>query len=378
MSRLQRLSVAGLVAVLFIAMLVGGAAMLHLRAAQSKAAAAHSLEPIPVASVTLAATTGYEVVNRFVGRLEPAQQARIAFERGGLITAVLVEEGDAVARGAVIATLDDSLLRAERDRLLGQRQQVAANLELARLTEGRQRVLRQQGHVSQQRLDEARLSAAALEGELAALDAGVRRLDIDIEKSVVRAPFAGMVGARFVDTGVVVAAGTAVVDLLQSDRPQARIGVSPAAAAQLRAGDGVRLVDGGDELTGRVVAVRPDVSTATRTVGVLIDVMETPRGSFGDTVVLRVSRRVDADGYWLPISALSEGERGLWSVLTLRDADDGTYRVGREAVEVLHTDGDRAFVRGTLRPGQRIIAGGRNRVIPGQQVVLASAADTLP
>lgn len=378
MSRLRRLFARMLVGALFIGMLVGGAAFLHLRADQSKAAAAHSLTPIPVASVALEPVTGYDVVDRFVGRLEPAQQARIAFERGGLITAIAVEEGQTVARGEVIATLDALVLQAERDRLLGQRLQVAANLELSRLTEGRQRTLREQGHASQQRLDEARLNTAALEGELTALDAAIRRLDIDIEKSVVRAPFAGTVGARFVDTGVVVAAGTAVIDLLESDRPQARIGISPAAAAGLRPGDGVRLINGGEALDGRVVAVRPDVSTATRTVGVLIDVLAGPRASFGDTVELRVRRRVDAEGFWLPISALSEGERGLWSVLTIQSEDGETDRVGQEAVEVVHTDGDRVFVRGTLRPGQRVVAGGLNRIIPGQRIARASGDEGGP
>ncbi|HIP77638.1 MAG TPA: efflux RND transporter periplasmic adaptor subunit [Kiloniellaceae bacterium] len=372
MNRLLRTSFIALVAAGFLASLAGGAALLHLRAAQSKAEGAHSFTPIPVASLVLEAASGYAVAERFVGRLEPAQQARIAFERSGLVTAVTVEEGEAVTTGAVVATLDTAILEAERDRLLGQRKQVIASLELARLTEGRQRVLRDRGHASEQRLDEARLGAVALEGELAALDAAIRRVDVDLDKSVVRAPFGGRIGARFIDNGSVVDAGTPVVDILETGRPQARIGVSPEAAAALSLGEVLGLSANGRALQARIAAIRPDLTTATRTVGVLFDLLGEPEVNFGDTVELYLSRPVAAEGFWLPISALTEGERGLWSVLTLQPGDNGSFRIGQEAVELLHTAGERVFVRGTLRAGDRVVANGRNRVVPGQQVSLAA------
>ena len=361
-----------------LGVLVGGSALLHLRAAQSGVAPSDAPLPVPVAGLTVAAASGYDVTDRFVGRLEPAQQVRLSFERDGLVTSVAVEEGDTVDRGTVIATLDSEVLRAERDRLVGLRRQIAANLELARLTEERQLVLQRQGHASAQRLDEARFGAVAFQGELEATEAAIRRLDIDIEKSVIRAPFAGTVGARFADVGAVVASGTSVIDLLESGRPQVRVGLSPKAAAALRAGDRVRLTSAGAPLEGRVAAVRPDVSTATRTVGVLIDVIGTPRVRFGDTVELHVSRRIEADGAWLPLSALTEGDRGLWTVLTLQNESAGTHRIGQEAVELLHIDGDRVFVRGTLRAGQQVIASGRNRIIPGQVVTVADMRERQP
>ena len=363
------------IALLFLAILVGGAASLHLRSAQTKAEAAHTPAPIPVQSLLPEAAQGYAVTDRFLGQLEPAQQARLAFERGGLVTAVAVEEGGRVTQGDVIARLDTALLEAERDRLTGQRKQVAANLELARLTAQRQRKLEQQGHASTQRLDEARLGVVALQGELSALDAALRRIAIDIEKSVVRAPFAGRVGARFVDTGSVVDAGMAVIDLLETGRPRARIGLAPEAAAALTVGQAVRLRASGQALVGRVIAVRPDLSTATRTISAIIDLEDLRGLRFGDTVELPVARQVRASGLWLPISALTEAERVLWSVLTLIEAEDGTYRVGQEVVELLHAAGDRVFVRGTLKRGQRVVSGGRNRVIPGQVVTLATRSE---
>jgi len=371
MRKLMRWSLMTLTACVFAGALVGGTMLLHARAAATKDAARHEPAPVVVETMAVALSDTYDVVDRFVGRLEPAQQVPLSFERAGLVTSIAVDEGMRVEAGQTIATLDTEVLRAERDRLLGQRKQVSANLELARLTADRQRALQSQGHASVQRLDETRLGVTALEGERAALDAAIRRLDIDIAKSVIRAPFAGTVGARHVDTGIVVAAGIRVIDLLQSDRPQARVGVTPEAAARLAPGDDVTLTSGGHRFAAMVAAVRPDLSTATRTVSVLFDVVDPAGMNFGDTIELHLVRQVPARGFWLPLNALNEGERGLWTVLTVNAVAAGGHAVGRETVEVLHTDGTRAFVRGTLRAGQRIIASGRNRVVPGQQVGLA-------
>lgn len=370
----SRVLKSALVALAFVAALGAGTSLIYWRAGVTRGEAAVTAAPIPVATVRLVAAAGYTVTDRFVGQLEPAQTARLAFERGGLVTSVSVEEGQPVAAGAVIATLDTRLLEAERDRLAGQRQRLVAELELARLTEERQLSLERQGHASTQRFDEARLAKAALAGELTSLDASIRRLEIDLDKSLLRAPFAGTIGARDVDPGTVVAPGEPVAALLETARPQARVGLSPEAAATLAAGDTLELNAGGRMVEARLLALRPDLSTSTRTTSALLELAVPAELHFGDTVELRVDRTVEAPGFWLPLAALREGERGLWSVLTLvpEDGPDGHARIGHEVVEVLHMDADRVFVRGTLEDGQIAVASGHNRVIPGQAAVAAA------
>ena len=98
--------------------------------------------------------------------------------------------------------------------------------------------------------------------------------------------------------------------------------------------------------------------------------MNTP--PFGEVVELAVPREVAADGAWVPLSALSEGPKGLWQVLTVIENDSGDLQVGREAVDILHVAGSRAYVRGTLADGMRIVVSGSNRVVPGEPVVLAA------
>ena len=361
---------------LFAAVVIGGSSILRVGGGGGDLGAQQTDDPLPVSVRTVTWDDHYTVTDRFVGRLEPARQATLGFERGGLVTDVMVEEGDRIDAGTVLALLDGALLRAERDRLVAQRVRAGAALELARLTADRQRTLAGQGHTSTQRFDEARLSADVAAAELAGIDAALRRIDLDLEKSALLAPFAGTVGARLVDPGMVVSAGTGVLDVLETDRPQARIGIAPEASPSLSAGQAVTVqAAAGQTVDGTIAAVRPDLSTATRTTTVLIDLAGPSPAAFGDTVALELTRRIDRRGAWVPVESLSEGDRGLWTVLVAGPADDGGAAVDRAVVEILHVQGDWVFVRGTLRDGDRLIDAGPHRVVPGQRVTVSSAAE---
>jgi RND family efflux transporter MFP subunit len=362
----------GFVAIAFLSAMLGGTALLYQRAAASQAASRYQSRPMPVETLNVEQSKAYEIIDHFIGRLEPARQAKLSFEHDGLLTIVLVEEGERVNAGAVLATLDTSLLEANLERHSAQKARILADLELSRRTEKRQRSLQQKGHASAQKLDQARFGTKALMASLAAVKAEIRRVQIEIGKSTLLAPFSGIIGARYLDNGTTVAAGAGVLELMESARPRARVGLPPDAANGLKAGDPVTLQSRGRALSGKVYAVRPDLTTSTRTVGVLIDVMDAPPVVFGDTVRLEVRRQVVSEGYWLPVSALAEGEKGLWTVFTLRSDGDSVFQVGRESVELLHVADDRAYVRGTIRTGQRVISDGINRIVVGQSVILGA------
>lgn len=328
---------------------------------------------LPVATTRLRPESGYTVEDRFLGRLEPARRAALAFERGGLVTEVLVEEGAVVAAGDPLARLDTAALEAERLRLVAQRAQVAAALDLARRTLERQEALGDRGHASTQRLDEAQLSAAVEAARAEEIAAALARLDVDLAKSVLTAPFAGTIGARAADPGAVVGAGALVVEIHETDAPIARVGVAPSAARDLAPGARATLTIDGALVPARLVAIRPDLDPATRTVTALFEPLRPTRAAFGATVELRLPRRIDEPGYWVPLAALAEGRRGLWSVLVAATVPGEGARIVRETVEVLHVADERAFVRGTLAPGAALVAGGAHRVAPGQRVLLAHA-----
>jgi len=365
----RRMATMALTGLVFFALMGGGIAVLHLRA--GAVAVPDASPPITVAVQPVRLADGYTVTERFAGRLEPVRQTRLAFERPGLVIDVTVEEGDRVAEGAVIARLDTAKLEAERARLKAERGELVARQGLARVTLDRQRALASDGWQSKQRYDEARYTLAETSAAIERLDAAVASIDVDIRKSVLNAPYAGDVAARWIDEGAVVDAGTPVMEVLETGVRQVRIGVSVEAAQTLVAGRTYRLSAAGGEFRGRLISKRPDLQTGTRTVTVLLDAIGGEAVPFGDIVELMLERRVPAEGMWLPIRALTEGRKGIWSVLVV-DNGDGEAVIAREAVEVLHVDDGRAFVRGTLSGGTAIVVGGTNRIIPGQRVALAA------
>lgn len=353
------------VAMLLIGAMVGGITLFHWRVD-----AEASIDPSPpllVATMTIELEDSYSVDQRFAGRLEPRRETPVAFERDGLVTEVLVEEGDPVDRGQVIAVLDQAQLHASRDGLRADRQRTEAELELALLTTERQAGLSGKGFSSVQRYDEARLNAKALKAGIAAIDASITALDIDITKSEIKAPFGGTVAGRYLDEGRFVKAGTEVIHLMEAGAAQVRIGLSPEAARAVRPGMVMALTAGDYHLDAKLISIRPDLSMATRTVPALLELQDADGLAFGDMVELVVTRDIPADGAWVPLAALSEAQNGLWSLLTTVESEAALI-ARREAVEILHVEGERAFVRGSFLDGDQVIVGGDNRLVAGQRI----------
>jgi hypothetical protein len=120
------------------AAIVGGSRAIADRAEAVEVPAPAPRITVPV--MTVERLNGFEVDRRFAGQVEATQETGIAFETGGTVTEILVDEGDVVAAGEALARLDTRLLIAERNRLLASRRALDAQRELARLTAKRSTV----------------------------------------------------------------------------------------------------------------------------------------------------------------------------------------------------------------------------------------------
>ena len=349
-----------------------GITALHLRA--ENAASPQSNPPIAVATQAVKWSDHYTTTRGYIGRLEAGRETAAAFERGGLVLEIGYDEGDAVKKGDVLARLDTARLEANRRELQAQRQEFTAQRDLARLTLERQNTLQSRGWSPEQRYDEARFSVSRLNAAIARVDAAIDALEVDFKKSEILTPFDGTVAARHLDEGAVVAAGTTVLEIIESGSPQARIGIAPEAAGGLKVGNIYRITAGDRQLEATLRAMRVDLEAGSRTVTALFTLADTTDAPLGEVAVLNLERRVDVRGVWLPLAALAEGRKGLWSVMlagTTAASAVAKHTIRRETVEVLHVAGDRAFVRGAFKNGDRVVTAGVNRVTPGQRVVLA-------
>src|SRR5262245_8890220 len=156
--------------------------------------------PVPTAPTT------ERMVSRGVaaeGRVAayPGSEVVVAAERGGRLTRVLVEEGQAVAKGALLAEIESDELRAALDEARSRVVEARAELKLAEVNrERRERLVREQ-IVAVHDLDQANRDLDIARARLETATAEVARYEAQIRKSGILAPIAGTVIARQVDAG---------------------------------------------------------------------------------------------------------------------------------------------------------------------------------
>ncbi len=353
----------------------------------------------------------------YTGRIVARRTADLGFERLAKLVRVAADEGDRVEQGAVLAEIDTRSLRLARKETLALRAQAAAKLaelrrgprrqtigaararvhdleaqlELSRRKLKRARSLRARETIGQEALDESEFATRALEARLEAaqqhldelvegtrkeqvqaqealvaqLDAQLASIDLELEKSVLRAPFGGRIARRFADEGHVVAPRELVLRLVESDALEARVGLPARMAGSLRPGRGLPVSVDGRLWKAKFRIAMPDLDRVARTRTVVLDLEPGAAAAVVPGQIARVEtdEKVETDGFWLANTALVKSTRGLWSVYVLRDG-----RLERREVEVLYTQSDRVLVRGTLESGELVMKSGTHRVVPGQRV----------
>ncbi len=368
--RFARLLATVATAALAVGLVAGGANILSSRAASVQIE--HAASPVIVSRRQVRMETGFSIPHSFVGQVEAMQTTGVAFEFGGTVSAVLVDEGSKVKKGEVLARLDTRQLKNQRTTRLAARRALEAQVQLSQLTLERQQALQKKGFAATQVYDQVRLGLAELEARIAETDAAIAGIDIQLDKSILYAPFDGQVGDRSADDGSSVNGGQPIVTLLQRAVPQMRVGLAPSVANTLMPGQSVKVEVAGRSYAATLLKLRPDLDPATRTRTALFAIT-VDEGElaliYGQTGKVRLESHVSQEGAWVPVASLREGARGLWTILTLGQVNQsGEAIVEIEAVEVLYADEDRAFVRGTFQPGTGMIEAGPHRVTPGQIV----------
>jgi membrane fusion protein (multidrug efflux system) len=216
--------------------------------------ASGEMPPMPVDVDTARRSSVVDAV-RATGRIEAVQAVDLRPDEQGRITELLFEEGQSVAAGTPLVRIDDALLRAQAER-------AAADRDLARQQLERVRRLRADNAASPadlERVEAADRSAVA----------AVAVLQVQIERSTVRAPFAGVVGQRFVSAGDYVTTATRLLTLQTIDPQRAVIEVPERHAADLRRGQAVEFTvaaQPGRVFHAVVEFIDPVVQPTTRTI----------------------------------------------------------------------------------------------------------------
>jgi len=175
------------------------------------------------------------------------QEATIYARTNGYLKRWLVDLGDQVKSGQVLAQIEAPEVDRELDQAHAARAQVKANLDLARVTAERYGALLKEEAVSPQEVDEKNAVHAARKADYAAAEANLRRLEQLKSFQTVTAPFSGTIIARNVDVGSLIQAGSAsssgwLFKLAQTDTIRVHAAVPQSSMGMIKAGMTVDLV----------------------------------------------------------------------------------------------------------------------------------------
>lgn len=325
-----------------------------------------------VNSATLQVQEQYQVKRQLAGTLVAAQETAIGFELAGKIAKVFVNSGENVRQGQLLAKLDTQLLKLERRQLQAQEAEAQARLDLTLNNLKRLQSLQQEGYASEQQLDELSSQKKSITAQLQRLRISVDSVDSRLEKSSLKAPFNGKVSRRLAAAGTVVNASRPVFQLLQNEGLEARVGVPLKLTGTLEKAKALELLVDQNTYPAQLITLGADISFLTRTRMVRLSTPVIPNAVPGTMVYLQLPQTIQQKGYWVPISALTDGLRGLWAIYTLQPTQaEGEYRVEARSVRVAYSEQNRAYIIGDLADRKRIVADGVHRIVNGQRVILS-------
>ncbi|MDO9487248.1 MAG: efflux RND transporter periplasmic adaptor subunit [Sphingomonadaceae bacterium] len=167
--------------------------------------------PAPLPTVTVAAPLERAVTewDSYVGRFAASESVDIRPRVGGPITAIHFRDGQNVARGQLLFTIDPRPYTAALAEAQARASQARTAAALARAELARAERLIVDEAVSAQEIDTLRATVRAAEAQVAGADAAVRTRQLDVEFTAVRAPISGRISDRRADIGNLVAGGEA-------------------------------------------------------------------------------------------------------------------------------------------------------------------------
>lgn len=275
-SRRSRYAVIAGVALVIVAGLALGV-IPRLRA-QSKLVAATQEVTLRTVTVTNATRLASSVQLALPGDVRAFEETKIYARADGYLLKWNSDIGAKVEAGQVLAEIDTPELDQELNQSRAALAQAHANLVLARSSAERWQRLLKDRAVSQQEVDEKTSALAAREADVKAAEAAVARLEKLSSFKEVRAPFAGTITRRHVDTGALIRAGgnaSALFDLAQTDTLRVQVNVPQAYLRDIAIGSTVAIAVAeypGRAFPGKVLRTSGAFDATTRTMLTEIEV----------------------------------------------------------------------------------------------------------
>ena len=320
----------------------------------NEAAAAAQAGEMPPMPVDVATARNENVVSaiRATGRIEALHAVELRPDEQGRIVDILFREGQTVAAGTPLVKIDDAMLRAQAESAEAERELATQQLE-------RMRRLHADNASSPADLERAEAAARSA-------DAAVALLVLQIERTTVRAPFAGVIGQRFVSQGDFATTDTRLLTLQTVDPQRAVIDVPERYAGLLQHGQTVEFTVASQTdrvFTGQVEFIDPVVQDASRTIVVKARAPNSDRllrpGMF---IEARLATETRENAVVVPEDAIQPTRTAtvVWAVV------DG--KASRRIVELGTRSNGSVEILSGVDAGEQVVIGGLEKMAEGALV----------
>ncbi|AZO20127.1 efflux RND transporter periplasmic adaptor subunit [Mesorhizobium sp. M1E.F.Ca.ET.045.02.1.1] len=352
-------------------LLLACAAAALLTSGCQKQQAAEKKLPVTVSTQTVA-FADYAPRTSLTGVIAARTLNNLSFRVGGRVAERLVDVGQHVDQGAMLARIDPQ--EQESDLRSAQADLDAAQAQLTQTAAAyqRQKTLLSQGFTTRRDFDSADQTMKVAQGSVDAAQSALANAKENLSYTELKAGAAGVITARQVEAGQVVQAAQTVFTIAEDGDRDAVFNVQETLVAQTPSSPAVTITllsDPQVKARGKVREISPAVDTASGSIRVKVGIPDTPAGMpLGAAVIGTVSAK-PVKAVLLPWQALtsSAGKPAVWIV------DPSTKAVATTPIEVLAFDSGVVVVDNGLEAGQSVVTAGGQLLSPGQTIATAGA-----
>ena len=362
----------------------------------TQAVAAATEQPVPIKVTTVAADSGRNE-NRYSGTLEPAVHVDMAFRVAGYVEAIgepaarepsrgqhgpsKLDKGDRVSKGTLLARLRSTEYVQKRSTAEAQVSEARASQRLAADELVRAQRLFDSGAITQAELDVKRAHAESAGAQLAAARARADEAALAVSDTILRAPLEGVVLARNIEVGSLVAAGQPAFSLVDTRSVKAVFGAPEALVEELQIGRPLQVFVAADSSTphaaqltldARVSRIAPAADGAGRVFSVEAE-LQNASGELraGSVISVRVPAVRRAHALSVPLGTIVRSARDPrgFAVFVL-PGDEPRGVVEQRDVMLGEVVGNAVTVTAGLHGGERIVSMGASLLRDGTDAVI--------
>jgi multidrug efflux system membrane fusion protein len=326
------------------------------------------IRPVRAQAITYA-----ETAQRFslAGTVEARVESAMAFRTGGKITQRLVNVGDEVQPGTVLARLDDEDHRLQVRTTRAQVESARADLSKAKADLDRYEQLRTSQVFTQATYDQRRSAAEMARARLEQMSGQLRMMENQLAYTALVADTKGVVTQVKAEAGQVMQSGQPVVHIARTDEIEISVAVPEHRLDDLKAATRLNVTlwaEGGERNHAvRLRELAPGADPATRTYVARFSLVDSPSGvRLGMSATLAVERAASERVAALPLSALFQ--QGSTPAVWVVDAPTGKLTL--TAVTVARYAQDAVLITAGVPDGAMIVTAGVHKLDAGQRVRL--------